>query len=219
MNPNNVAYHQARGAQCRPGDWQNIVEQRRVQGQREHALNLAAAETKAHGAARGRDTARVERVVKETLGGQAQVWKAGSRAKRDGLANADLDLKIMTDRPLRAEDRAAFGAGLSREFGSSRVSDSNPRIHKVAGDGGEIDIVPCDAVYFGKGFNAGKPRNGFTYNPQARLAVRDVKLQAQEKGEKVKGHDVESAVLRAQQQRQRGGFATLSAFAVEELFK
>lgn len=217
MNPNNAAFWGARGAPCRPGDWHNVVAERRDHGQREHALNMAAAETAEMRASHGRDTVRVERVVKDVLGGQAQVWKGGGRNKHDNLATGDLDLLIVAPQALRTEDRHALGRGLRGEFGSSRVSESKPRIHQVEGEGGRIDVVPQRATFFGGHCNR-MPRDPFKFNPQARHAVRDVKLGAQERGENVRGHFAEGAVLEAQQQHPGASFSALRRYADDELF-
>eukprot|EP00930_Biecheleria_cincta_P049351 TRINITY_DN34565_c0_g1_i1.p1 TRINITY_DN34565_c0_g1~~TRINITY_DN34565_c0_g1_i1.p1 ORF type:complete len:266 (+),score=47.78 TRINITY_DN34565_c0_g1_i1:66-863(+) len=218
MNPNNAAYHKARGATSRPSGWQDIVDAHRARGLREHALNMAAAETRSERAAHARDTSRVEAAARQALGGQAQVWKGGGRAKHNGLADGDLDLKIVAPQPFTSDDRNALVAALRQEFGSSCVSDSNPRIHRVMGEGGDIDIVPFNATFFDKGFNAGMPRNPFKFNRNARNAVRDVKLGAKERGQNVRGYNAERAVLEAQQQHPRARFETLADFANQKLF-
>lgn len=213
LNPNNIAFHKARGLTSIPNDWHGIAEERRARGRREHALNLAAAESLEARAAHGRDTVHVERAMKNALGGAVQVWKGGGRAKHDNLAHADLDLKIVAPKAIRVEDRVALGAELRREFGMSCVSESNPRIHVVQGEGGPIDVVPFDATFFPQGFHSGKPHNGLKFNPQVRLAVRDVKLDAEQRGCKVRGHDAEMAVLRAQQQHRGAPFSDLAYHA------
>eukprot|EP00931_Biecheleriopsis_adriatica_P107146 TRINITY_DN81483_c0_g1_i1.p1 TRINITY_DN81483_c0_g1~~TRINITY_DN81483_c0_g1_i1.p1 ORF type:complete len:281 (-),score=41.88 TRINITY_DN81483_c0_g1_i1:144-986(-) len=217
-NPNNSAFYKARGEPCRPSTWQSTVDDRRARGQREHVLNMAAAETAEQRAAHARDVVRAERVVKDVLGGQAQVWKGGGRNKHNNLAGGDLDLLIEHPKTLDAQDRNDLGAAFRDEFGSSCVSDRNPRIHQIRGEGGPIDVVPQKAAFFPDGRTNKLPRNPFRFNPQARLAVRDVKQTALVEGQNVKGHAAECAVLTAQQRHPRADFHTLCNYACAELF-
>lgn len=217
MNPNNPAYHKCRGQQDRPADWANVVQDRQQRGQREHILNLAAAETRSMHVAHGRDNVRAEVAVKKALGGSAKVMQGGSRHKHTNLAGADSDLKIVTEKPLSNENRAALRSALGEEFGTDCVDESNPRIHKIRGECGSIDLVPQNATYFGQGFNAGLPHNGFKNNPQARHAVRDVKLRCQDGCREVKGHVAEMAVLRAQQEHPGARFDVLADHACNDL--
>jgi len=214
MNPNNPKFYKARGLRERPCDWPANVAQRRERGLREHAVNLAVAEAPEKRAAHGRDTEKVGHAVRSAFGGQAQVLKGGARAKHVHLADSDVDLKVVLPggRPMRSEDRDILTGKLAKQFGADRVETSNPNIHIVHGEGGSMDLVPCCATFFPDGFHAGLPRNdGFKKNPQARLAVRDRKLRAKEHGLKVRGHDVEEAVRRAQQGHPRAGFDELNA--------
>lgn len=219
MNPNHVSYHKSRGFTDRPAAWEGIVDDRRNRGQRELIANMAAAESDAQRAAHARDVVRVERVVKEALGGPAQVLKGGSRNKHNNLAGADLDIMFVApgQGPIHSSDRDAVGQKLKQEFGSAHVSEDNPRIHVVQGEGGPIDVVPFNATFFPGGHHAGLPRDGFKYNPKARLAVRDVKRRSEANGMPIKGHAVEEEVLRAQQTHPGETFNKLSDKAFKRL--
>ena len=195
MNPNHPAYWGSR-AQKRPEDFSKVSELRSAQGLREAQINQAARDQ--NRAAAGRDTRRVEQVVKQLHGGQSRVERGGSRAKHTNLTGADNDLKVVMPlgRPMNMDDRRLQKEGLEREFGN--VDDSNPRVLKVRGEAGMIDVVPSQSTYSGEGFHAGLPLNPFTHNNAARMAVRDVKLWAEERGVKLRGYNIEQAVLETQ---------------------
>ena len=72
MNPNHPAYWASR-AQKRPEDFSKVSELRSAQGLREAQINQAAWDQ--NRAAAGRDTRRVEQLLKQASGGQCRVQR------------------------------------------------------------------------------------------------------------------------------------------------
>ncbi|CAE7253349.1 unnamed protein product [Symbiodinium natans] len=212
MNPNNKAYYPGRE---RPADFGRIMQERRERGQREHQLNLAAAETKQYRAAHGRNMARVEQAVK-AIRPEARIQLGGSRQKKTNLGGSDADVKMIDKKAFTGQDRPDLTEELRRR--GFQVDTSNPRIHRVQGEDGPcIDLVPFNATYFPAGFDAGYPRNSFRDNPVARQAVREVKLQAQEHGIPIKGYAAEQAVLKEQRKGKKADWLDLGRQAAVEL--
>ena len=90
----------------------------------------------------GRDTKRVEKVVKEVFGGKTKVYKGGSQLKRTNVRSSDNDLKIEVPYMLTWADKETLGIALDEEFGIRNVDKSHSKIHVVRGESGYIDIVP-----------------------------------------------------------------------------
>ena len=176
MNPNNPAYHQCRGNSTRPKDWVSISEKSKANGLLEHRANTAGAMSREKRRAMGHDSKRVEKVVKEQLGGDVMVYKGGSQKKGVNIGNSDLDLKIKVSKPMTRDDRAKLGRGLQKEFGKKNVDSSNPKIHTVKGEAVNIDIVPSQAVYLPPDFKLDKLGvRPFATNSKGQHAVRILK--------------------------------------------
>ena len=170
MNPNNPVYYQCRGNSTRPKDWVSVLENT------EHRANIAGAMSYVKRRARGHDLKRVEKVVKEQLGGDVMVYKGGSQKKGVNIGNSDLDLKIKVSKPMTRDDRAKLGRGLQKEFGKKNVDSSNPKIHTVKGEAVNIDIVPSQAVYLPPDFKLDKLGvRPFATNNRGQHAVRILK--------------------------------------------
>ncbi|CAE7221430.1 unnamed protein product [Symbiodinium natans] len=198
LNPNRPEYWQSRGYPERPAEYKQLIEERRSAGRREAAINQAAHESRDSAAAIGRVMRKIEAATKEAFGGQARVEKGGSRHKHTNLAGADLDSKVVLpgNRPMTTSDRDKLTGCLGKQFES--VDTSNPRIHRLGGGACSVDVVPVHSTYAPANFHAGLPKNGFQQNPKAQKAVRDVKLEAEERGTPLRGFAVENAVLRHQ---------------------
>ena len=183
MNQNNLAY-------------QSISQEKKINGLLEHRANTAGAKSSEKRRAIGKDTQRVEKVVKETLGGNASVYIGGSQKKGVNIGTSDLDLKIDTPVPMTLDDRAKLGQGLENEFGKENVDSNHSKIHVVKGKDIDIDIVPNQAVYFPEDFKLDKPGvKPFATNHKGRHAVRILK----EDHQSVPGLEVEKTVLKIQQ--------------------
>lgn len=196
MNPNNPAYHQCRGNSSRPKDWESILEKSKANGLLEHRANIAGAMSSEKRRAIGGDTKRVEKVVKEQLGGDVIVYRGGSQKKGVNIGKSDLDLKMKVSKPMTLDDRAKLGQGLKKEFGEKNVDSSHPKIHIVKGKAVNIDIVPSQAEYFPEGFKLEKKGvRPFLTNDRGRHAVRNLK----EIDRSVPGIKIEETVLEIQQ--------------------
>ena len=196
MNPNNPAYHQCRGNSTRPKDWVSISQNNKANGLLEHKANTAGAMSKEKRRAIGHDSKRVEKVVKEQLGGDVMVYKGGSQKKGVNIGNSDLDLKIKVSRPMTLDDRTKLGQGLQKEFGKKNVDSSNPKIHTVKGEVINIDIVPSQAEYLPPNFKLDKLGvRPFATNNRGQHAVRILK----EYHPSVPGIVIEKTVLGVQQ--------------------
>ena len=203
MNPNNPAYHQCRGKSTRPEDWESISEKSKTNGLLEHRANNAGAMSREKNRAMGSYTKRVEKVVKEQLGGDAMVYKGGSQKKGVNIGNSDLDLKIKVSRPMALDDRTKLGQGLEKEFGKEKVDSNHSKIHVVQGDFVQgdvgqdftIDIVPSQAEYFPPDFQLDKLGvRPFATNSTGRHAVRNLK-----EDHDAPGIEIEETVLGIQQ--------------------
>ena len=196
MNPNNPAYYQCRGISSRPKDWESISEKNKTNGLLENRANTAGAMSSETRRAIGHDTKRVEKVVKEQLGGDVMVYKGGSQKKGVNIGKSDLDLKIKVPRPMTLDDRAKLGQGLKKEFGKKNVDSSNPKIHTVKGETINIDIVPSKAEYLPSNFKLDKLGvRPFATNNRAQHAVRILK----EYYPSIPGIRIEKTVLGVQQ--------------------
>ena len=81
-NPNNLKYHQCRGSSTRPEDWESILQESEANGLLEHRANTAGAMSSEKRRAMGIYIKRIEKVVKEQLGGDRSVYIGGSQKKR-----------------------------------------------------------------------------------------------------------------------------------------
>ena len=196
MNPNNPAYHQCRGNSSRPKDWESILQKSKANGLLEHRANTAGAMSSEKRRAIGGDTKRVEKVVKEQLGGDVRVYRGGSQKKGVNIGKSDLDLKMKVSKPMTLDDRAKLGQGLKKEFGEKNVDSSHPKIHIVKGKAVNIDIVPSQAEYFPPDFKLDKLGvRPFATNKKGRHAVRNLK----ERYQNAPGIKIEKVVLGVQQ--------------------
>lgn len=186
----------------------------RERGRREWELNWGARQTPQERAARGRDIQKVVDAVREAFGGRFYVQKVGSRAKGTHLRSSDVDLKVMGPRPLTECDREDLRYALTRRFRNVRET---PNIHKVEGEAGWIDVVPWAATYFTGNFVSDPPSNPFKGNIVAIMAVRDVKMKCKEMDVKLRGYDIEEAVLQCRQENPHANFEELSSMALAQL--
>ena len=139
---------------------------------------------------------RIEKVVKEQLGGNRSIYVGGSQKKGVNVGTSDLDLKIDTPEPMTLDERTKLGQGLENEFGKENVDSDHSIIHVVKGKDISIDIVPSQAEYFPEGFKLEKKGvRPFLTNDRGRHAVRNLK----EIDRSVPGIKIEETVLEIQQ--------------------
>ena len=200
-NPNHPTYWQCRGYSSKPDNWEREVQRKKNLGQLEHRANTAATTDKETRKKMGRDTQRVEKVVKQVIGGDAMVYKGGSQLKRTNVKSSDNDLKIKVSQNLKKEDKDRLGNALAKEFGKEKVEKHHAKIHVIHGEAGDIDVVPNKADYFPQNFKFDPlGKNPFSSNPTARHAVRNIKTKHPGK---VPGIKVEKSVLQVQQQNKK----------------
>ena len=191
-NPNHPSYWQSRGYSSKPSTWENEVHRKKTLGQLEYRANTVATTSNVQRKKMGNDTRRVEKVVKNVIGGDAMVYKGGSQLKRTNVAASDNDLKIKVPQSLNKEDKERLGNALAREFGKKNVDKNHAKIHVVRGEAGDIDVVPNKAEYFPPNFKFDKlGMNPIRNNSIARHAVRNIKTDHSN----VPGIKVEKTVL------------------------
>ena len=195
-NPNNLKYHQCRGSSTRPEDWESILQESEANGILEHRANTAGAMSSEKRRAMGIYIKRIEKVVKEQLGGDRSVYIGGSQKKGVNVGTSDLDLKIDTPEQMTLDERTKLGQGLENEFGKENVDSDHSIIHVVKGKDISIDIVPSRAEYFPERFKLEKKGvRPFLTNDRGRHAVRNLK----EVDRSVPGIKIEETVLEIQQ--------------------
>ena len=195
-NPNNLKYHQCRGSSTRPEDWESISQENKANGLLEHRANTAGAMSNEKRRTMGIYITRIEKVVKEQLGGNRSICVGGSQKKGVNVGTSDLDLKIDTPEQMTLDERTKLGQGLENEFGKENVDSDHSIIHVVKGKDISIDIVPSQAEYFPEGFKLEKKGvRPFLTNDRGRHAVRNLK----EIDRSVPGIKIEETVLEIQQ--------------------
>ena len=172
-NPNNERFYKSRGQKSRPSDWKEEILKRIREGQLEHQANTSA--SKIDHPAIGRDVVRVEKVVKNVLGGNVFVHEGGSVKKHTNIEGSDLDLKIDVVEPLTDKERNALTQALKIEFGEHNV-EVKTLVHKIQGESGSIDLFPQKATYISSATRVDKlGKEPFKTNPIGRNAVRLLK--------------------------------------------
>ena len=166
-----------------------------------HALanTLASRPIDARKAA-SRRTSVIVQAVKASLGGKAKVYMAGSQAKHTDIWSSDHDYFVDigglgVSRAERTDLRDNLASMLT-EGGwrprDVRLLETSVRIDYCQA---QVDIVFDRARFSDKTHSMPTPR--FKDNPTARAAVRLIKDRPQN----FKGHDVEKAVIAAQQEK------------------
>ena len=89
LNPDHPAYWKSRGVP--PGDWESPVAQRALEGQLEAIANAVASRSSGVRAVTNRRTDIIVQAVHASLGGKAEVRKAGSQAKHTDTSSSDHD--------------------------------------------------------------------------------------------------------------------------------
>ena len=213
-NPNNDAFWKSRGLASRPDNWESKAAQRAVDGRLQARSNNAASRTSGERALAGRRTDIVVRAVKASLGGKAEVRKAGSQAKRTDIADSDYDLWVdvgdeCLSRAERKVLRDTLTSMLNKGGDPARVVLKESTVRVLLNDEEHIDIAFSSYCFSCKQHH--KPVQRFTNNPKARDAVRLIKAGSPQK---FKGEAIEMAVLTAQGQKkgQSFGAVALAAF-------
>ena len=193
-NPNNERFYKSRGQKSRPSNWKEEILKTIREGQLEYQANTIASKTDRP--AMGRDIVRIEKVVKNVLGGNVFVYKGGSVKKHTNIEGSDLDLKIDVFEPLKEKERNALTEALKIEFGEHNV-DVKTIVHKIQGESGSIDLLPQKATYISSATRVDKlGKEPFKTNPIGRNAVRLLKEKF--KVADVPGIYIERAVLQTQ---------------------
>lgn len=144
-----------------------------------------------------------EVVVKAVLGASAKLMKAGSFMKGTDIAGeSDIDVMVFGCDPISEHKWNSIVSGI-RQRGYT-IDGVNPRcIHvKIERAGNCLVTIEFDVVaHHRQGFPPNKePQNLFRDNRVAARAVRNIKLDFKESGEKgFSGNDIEQAVLDVQQ--------------------
>ena len=195
MNPNNRAYWISRGYSDRPADYANVSLQQKADGQLESRANNLGHISDSQRKAMGSDIRKIESAAKAVYGGDAKIRKGGSIYKKDNTPKSDLDLKIEVDTPATDDQRRQFQQEIGKHF-----SVSGKVVDIVHGSSGDIDVMPSKADNFPKDFELDKMGvEPFKTNHVGRDAVRLVKDDFSKYGKKIKGKEVEDAVLNIQQ--------------------
>lgn len=207
-NPNNDAFWKARGIDSRPSNWHEKVNAHKRDGALHHRADQAGHLSQDQRRKIGEDVEKIERAAKDVYGGDAQVYKDGSIRKGTNIPGSDVDTKIAVSTPATMEQRHDLQSELGKAFGNENVEQGENH-DVVKGASGELDVLPSRANYYGDIEMDPPGLNPFHTNTKAASAVRNIKLDAQELGEKVKGKDVETKVLRVQQENKGIGLGEL----------
>ena len=198
LNPDHPAYWKSRGVP--PGDWESPVAQRALEGQLEAIANAVASRSSGVRAVTNRRTDIIVQAVHASLGGKAEVRKAGSQAKHTDTSSSDHDLWVYAgDVGVSRAQRTALRDSLVSMLikGGCRprlvlLRETSVRLYYKKG---QVDIV-FDRKRFNDKIHS-KPTPRFENNPKARAAVRLIKDCPQN----FKGDDIEKEVLAAQRQK------------------
>ena len=213
-NPNNPADWKSRGLASRPDNWKTEAAQRAVSGRLEARANEAASRTSGERAAANRRTDIIVQAVQASLGGKAELRKAGSHAKHTDTASSDHDYWVYVgdvgvSRAQRTDLRDTLVSMLTE--GGWRpllvlLRETGVRLEYKKG---HVDIVFDKQLFNDKIHTKPKPQR-FTNNPKARDAVRLIKAGSPQK---FKGEAIEKAVIAAQGQEKDQSFDTVALAA------
>ncbi|CAE7580915.1 TMEM144 [Symbiodinium sp. CCMP2456] len=179
-------------------------------GQLQHRADMGGHWTQEQLQAIGEGIRDFEAVVKQVLGPSAKLVRAGSFMKGTDIAGeSDIDVMVFGAGPITEQQWNLIVSGIkSRGY----VIDSvNPRCIHVTVNKCLVTIEFDVVANHRQGFPPNKePENPFRNNREAARAVRNIKLDFQESGEKgFSGNDIEQAVLNGQKTLQQPGLGKL----------
>ncbi|CAE7320529.1 unnamed protein product [Symbiodinium necroappetens] len=221
-NGNNEAYWRKRGYDGRPDNWEEryaaIRAERQKAGRLEHETNHAASRSPDQKRAASRDTVKVMEAIREALAPQAKVIVAGSRAKKTDLATSDQDYYIDWETSVTLQHRDELQEELEKRFPGA-VEITKHGTLRVAGESGQLCITFAHALFYDESFEerARLDKDAFKGNRPAQQAVRAVKMKLQDAGIKLKGHTLEYAVLKVQEEHPYAGFYDLAMKTLDAL--
>ena len=199
INPDHPAYWQSRGLAA--GDWESPVAQSALEGQLEAIANAVACRSSGvRAATNNRRTDIIFQAVHASLGGKAEVSKAGSQAKHTDTSSSDHDLWVYAgdvgvSRAQRTALRDSLVSMLTESGWPPRLVLLRETSVRLYYKKGQVDIVFDRTLFNNKVHSEPTPR--FRNNPKARAAVRLIKDCPQN----FNGDDIEKEVLAAQRQK------------------
>ena len=148
--------------------------------------------------------------MKDVLGPSAKLVKAGSFLKGTDIAGeSDIDVMVFGTGPIKEQQWNFIVSGIKAK--GYVIESVNPRCIHVTVNNCLVTIEFDVVANHRQGFPPKKePENPFRNNRQAAQAVRNIKLDFQESGEKgFSGNDIEQAVLAEQKALQEPGLGKL----------
>eukprot|EP00929_Paragymnodinium_shiwhaense_P113479 TRINITY_DN81768_c0_g1_i1.p1 TRINITY_DN81768_c0_g1~~TRINITY_DN81768_c0_g1_i1.p1 ORF type:complete len:557 (-),score=102.32 TRINITY_DN81768_c0_g1_i1:306-1976(-) len=152
-------------------------------------------------------------IIKRVLGSGSTLVKAGSFMKGTDIAGeSDVDVMVFGCGPISESQWQGIVNGIKCHPGGYTVKSTNPRcIHVEAVRSGAITIEFDVVAKQRQGFPPNAvPTNPFKNNRIAAHAVRNIKMDFMESGEKrFSGHEIETAVLAEQKNLESVGLGKL----------